>query len=113
MPRGGKRVAGEGKRIGRPKTTPLPKVRRDVALEILDVINGGLERAKCSPEAERWLKLLDTAGNRLSFDMLRYIKECADGKPKQRTDPLAFDPNAPLRVVVEHIGRRSPIPITA
>jgi len=101
---GGKRVGA-----GRKRKTPLPRVRRDAALEVLEAVNEDRQPATCSPEAQKWLKLLDTTDDRLRFDVLRYLKECVDGKPKQRVDPLAFDPNAPLRVVVEHIGRRLPL----
>lgn len=104
MPKGGARPGA-----GRKRTTPLPRVRRDVALEFLDVTNGVIERKDCSKECEKFLVLAE-AGNdkRLQWDVLRYMKECVDGKPKQRNEEkIVFDPNAPLRVVVEHIGRRS------
>jgi hypothetical protein len=108
-PEGKKKSARGGKRpgAGRRKTTPLPKVRRDVAYEVIEILNGERDEKKATPEAQHCMSYLRAEEKRLSWDAYRYFKECVDGKPKQRVDPLAFDPNAPLRVLVEHIGRRA------
>lgn len=98
--RGGKRQGA-----GRKRTTPLPKIRRDVAIDVLEALNEQANIAKCTREAQFWFRLLAAEDKRLQYDVIRYLKECVDGKPKQRVDPLSFDPNAPLRVLVEHIGR--------
>lgn len=101
MARGGRRPGA-----GRPKKLPKLKVRRDVAFEVLEIINGQKPRAKASGEAELILKLMEAKDERLRWDIYRYNKECVDGKPVQRQEEtVIFDPNQPLRVVIEHIGR--------
>jgi hypothetical protein len=116
--RGGDRSAAakaNGKKMGRRKKEPLPKVRRDVAYEVLEVLNlpddeQEKARKKCSGEARLILKfVLDATDSRLRWDAYRYNKECVDGKPLVRAeDKIIFDPNQPLRVLVEHIGTTHP-----
>jgi hypothetical protein len=114
MPRGGKRTPGQGKKLGRP-SRPIPtKVRRDVAHEVLDILNTTEEKrikivAKANPEA-RFIYTTyltnDQGDKRLKWDVYRYMKECVDHKPMVRSEEkVIFDPDAPLRVVVEHIGQ--------
>ena len=115
MPRGGKRAGS-----GQPRKTPLPKIRRDVAFEVIDILNEPLaknaKRGTISPlrkaasgEAAIVLGLIEQATDqRLKWDVYRYAKECLDGKPMVRSEEkVSFDPNQPMRVVIEHIGRPS------
>lgn len=92
---------------GRPKTKPIPKVRRDVAFDVLDVINKG--KSKLNPtgkaEIERWIALLDSKSEDIQIRALSTLKFSVDGKPAEKTEEtIVFDPNQPLRVLIEHIG---------
>lgn len=102
MPRGGKRDGAGPKR-----KKPLPKIRKDVAFEVIEVINDVKLQKNCSGEAAIVLGLIQQATDqRLKWDVYRYTKECLDGRPMVRSEEkISFDPNQPLRVVVEHIGQ--------
>lgn len=110
---GGRRTAAPGKAIGRPKKTAAPPVRRDVAFEVLAILNAEeKKRAKklagASGEAQFVFKYLgdDNADKRLRWDVYRYMKECVDSKPMVKSEEkVIFDPTQPIRVVVEHIGQ--------
>lgn len=86
-------------------------MRRDVAFEILGLVNTPeslREDAvkKASGEAQFAYELMMTSGPTLKWDIYRYTKECVDGKPMVRSEEkVIFDPNQPVRVVVEHIGQ--------
>lgn len=119
MGHGGRRTARDGKRVGRPKKEAVPKLRRDVAFEILDLVNNtqhfDLKQPdkprdealkKASGEARFAYELMMSSGSTLKWDIYRYSKECVDGKPMVRSEEkVIFDPNQPLRVLVEHIGQ--------
>jgi hypothetical protein len=107
MPRGGKRAPGEGKKLGRPKTKPLPRIRRDVAFDVLEEINK--KDSKLNPtgrtELMRWIEFLDSSSEDVALRALGRLKDSVDGTPKQKLEEtVVFDPNQPLRVIVEHIG---------
>ena len=43
---------------------------------------------------------------RLKWSIIDKLSDRVFGKPTQKTeDKIVFDPNAPLRVIVEHMGR--------
>ena len=103
-------MAGWGGRrsgAGAPKKEPLLKVRRDVAFDVLEVINAG--ESKLNPsgytEVKRWIRLLDSPNEDIQLRALGKLKDSADGKPAEKMEQsIVFDPNQPLRVQVEHIG---------
>lgn len=111
MGRGGDRsaqVKAAGKQLGRPKTKALPRVRRDVAMDVLDEINKGKE-SKLNPtgrtEVERWIEFLDSSSEDVALRALGRLKDSYDGTPKQKLEEtVVFDPTQPLQVVVKHIG---------
>lgn len=82
-------------------------VRRDVALDVLDEINKGETKLNPSGKTEkvRWIAFLDSEDESIAFRALDKLKDCADGKAaEKREETIVFDPNQPLRVVIEHIG---------
>lgn len=115
MPRGGFRQPSPGKKLGRPERPAPVKVRRDVAHEVLALLNTSLKKrvaavAKASGEAQFVAQyLFDGAkfkSDQRAFDVYRYMKECVDHKPMVRSEEkVIFDPNQPVRVIVEHIGQ--------
>ncbi len=126
MSRGGPRVAGPGKKNGRPRKTAAAavsaaagkgKARRDVAHEVIALLNVPADELpkrlkKSSGEACYVFSFLwdeDTKAfkPRTSFawDVYKYVKECVDMRPMvRREEQLPYDPDAPIRVLVEHIG---------
>lgn len=107
MPRGGARTPGEGKKMGRPKTKPLPRIRRDVAFDVLDELNKG--ETKLNPtgrtEIERWIEFVDSSSEDVALRALGRLKDSVDGTAKQKSEEtIVFDPNTPMRVIVEYIG---------
>lgn len=114
MAHGGKRQARPGKKIGRPSRPAPTRVRRDVAHEVIELLNVPEKKrvdalAKASPEAQFvYVAYLgaDNTDKRLKWDVYRYMKECVDHKPMVRSEEkIIFDPNQPVRVIVEHIGQ--------
>lgn len=112
MPRGGDRskaAAAAGKKVGRPAREKPGKLRRDVAYRVLDALREG-EKAVAKArsldgELDLFFQFLELGDNRLKWDVYRYAKECVDGKPLTRSEEkILFDPNQPMRVLVEHIG---------
>lgn len=94
--------------MGRPKTKPLPRIRRDVAMDVIDELNKG--ETKFNPtgrtEIERWIGFCDSKSEDVALRALGRLKDSYDGTPKQKSEEtVIFDPNQPLHVVVEHIGR--------
>jgi hypothetical protein len=54
---------------------------------------------------EQLIKLYETCGDaRLKTHIIMRLREWAFGKPAQPVD-TAFDPDKPLHVLIEHIGR--------
>lgn len=109
MPRGGARIAGDGKKNGRPPREKPGKIRRDVAFKVLDALRSGpkaIEKARDEDgEVDVIFSFLECGDNRLKWDTYRYMKECVDGKPLTRSEEkILFDPNQPIKVLVEHIG---------
>jgi hypothetical protein len=99
-------MANGGRREGAGrKPKQKVKLRKDSAIDVLAVINGELDERKASPEVQHVLKFVRAQDLRLGWEVYRYTKECVDGKPLQKIPDLGFDPDKPLRVVVDHIGR--------
>ena len=104
-----------GHQVGRPKkesAVAKKAIRRDVAFEVLEVLNVRFRkrdevRAKATPEAQLilgWI-LNDGTAQNFRWDVYRYVKECVDMKPMIRSEEkVVWDPSAPIRVIVEHIG---------
>jgi predicted Zn-dependent protease len=109
MPKSKAEIARENgkKSKGRPEKAKQPRVRRDVALDVLDVINAG--KSDLNPtgrnEVKRWIEFCDSKIEDIALRALGRLKDSADGKPAEKTEEkIVFDPNQPLRVIVEHIG---------
>lgn len=103
MPRGGKR---EGS--GPKKKTPLPKIRKGVAFEVLEELGKGVTKLNPSGKGEvvRWIEFLDSKNEDTALRALSRLTDSVDGTAKQKVeiDPISFDPNEPLKVIIEHIG---------
>lgn len=101
MPRGGKRIPGQGKKLGRPKSTRpcdgnlARKIKERVKAEELWVllVNKAKEKAERTGH---------TSDLRLA---LEYLDNRDYGLPTQPKGPVGFDQDAPLRVIVEQIGQ--------
>lgn len=103
MPRGGRR-----ENSGPKKKTPLPKIRKGVAYEVLEEIGKGKTALNPSGKGEvvRWIEFLDSKNEDTALRALSRLTDSVDGTAKQKLeiDPIQFDPNEPLKVVIEHIG---------
>lgn len=104
MPRGGKRTPKDGKKLGRPKAQRV--VDGNVARKI---------KARVKAE-ELWVYLVHTAAKKAketgNTADLRNALEYLDNRDLGlcaiiAEEKISFDPNKPLRAVVEHIGRPS------
>ncbi len=98
---------GKCPKIGRKKKEPLSKVRKDVAFDVFDEFNKG--KTALNPtgrtEKQRWVELADSKNEDIAFRALSKLKDCVDGKPAEKVEEkVIFDPNQPLRVIIEHIG---------
>lgn len=88
---------GAGRGQGR-KANPL-KVLRTGALTAAKI----LDELKHEEEIKTLYK--DCGDYRLKVFILFKLREWAFGKPMQpQEDTVVFDPNQPLRVIIEHIG---------
>lgn len=98
-----------GKKGGRPKKSVKipPRIRRDVAFDVIDVINSG--KSELNPtgrtEIKRWIEFADSKNEDIALRAMRALKDSVDGKPAEKLEErIIFDPNQPLRVQIEHIG---------
>lgn len=101
------RQGGARPGAGRKKKVTLPRIRKDVAFAVAEVINAG--KSELNPtgqnEVQRWIKLLDSTTESIRLSALREIKHSIDGIPKQKVEEVvSFDPNQPMVIRVEHIG---------
>lgn len=83
--RGGARVPGEGKRIGRP---PKPQIEqranKGIASKVLAMKEPPADhKAGCLCEVCAWWQILTASDTRLRFDCRRYLTDRRDGKPAQ------------------------------
>ena len=106
--RGGDRSAqarAAGKRMGRPPKQKIPRGTKCIATEVLGLLGANWRGAHLPSEKDVWLSLLLAKGNdRLRFDAIKYLTDRRDGLASQRIENV-FDPETPLRITVEHIGR--------
>ena len=84
MPRGGKREAGPGKRMGRPQKPKIElRATKGIASEVLNTLGHNYKGKALPSELEFWLVLLANDDKRLRFDVLKYLTDRRDGKPAQ------------------------------
>lgn len=100
--RGGRRP-GAGRK-------PKPKIdfaSKDIAERVLELCAPPIHIKDCGCEVCGWWELLKATDLNIRGITRRYLTDRKYGKAAQRiaTDPIQFDPNAPLKVIIEHIGR--------
>lgn len=94
-------MANGGRRpgAGRKPKPKIPKANRNVAAEVFAEIDKTSRN-----RVKRWLELLDSQ----PLETMRYLTDRDEGRALQRQeDKIVFDPDQPLKVLVEHIGGTS------
>lgn len=108
MPRGGARSNAGRKRI-RPEAAPIEN--KDFATRVLARIgrpDTPKDRDKVQSAEDYALYLLYCGDRRIESENFSRLLDRKYGRPAQKNeDTIIFDPNAPIRVVVEHIGKKA------
>lgn len=108
MPRGGKRVPGEGKKLGRAAKPKIEK-QKTVSKEIAERVFATIDEVEMHREFLHPGKKLDDLSDIERKERERELERLTNrkyGLPAQKSEEtIIFDPNQPLRVLIEHIGR--------